>query len=91
MTDHRFAPLEATLHGGPEEGETLIIRGTPTWPEYLCVTPDVGRLPMHYRHVAAGAYEFIAPCAEVGHPTILFRERCADCGTPILGGEHVEM
>ena len=81
--------IEATLHGGPAGGRKLALAGVPTghWPEYTCVNIMRGHaaLPAHYRHIAAGVYEYQGACAEFDHHPRYHVPRCPDCGAQILG------
>lgn len=75
--------VEATLHGGPAGGRTLVLGGTRPnqWPEYICLDLNPpGTLPAHYRHIAAGVYEHQGACAEMDHSPLPVVHRCPGCG-----------
>lgn len=84
--------LEATLHGGPAGGQKLALGGLEPghWPEYTCVNLRSPRaLPAHYRHIAAGVYEYQGACDEFDHAPGYHVPRCPDCGSQIFRGrEH---
>jgi len=79
MSDQTRPLLEASLHEGPVGGQKIRLRGTQTWPEWVCVKPTKTAMSHHYLHVAAGVYEYGGACAEYRHvqPQV---ERCRDCG-----------
>lgn len=80
------SPMEATLHGGPSGGETIILGGLKqvnTWPDYVCVNVKGKYLAHHYRHIAAGVYEHQGPCVEFNHSPLPAVKRCPDCGSEI--------
>lgn len=79
---------EATLHGGPAGGRKLALAGIPAghWPEYTCVNMrGPTALSAHYRHIAAGVYEYQGACAEFDHDPGHHIPRCPDCGSQTFG------
>lgn len=80
---------EAKLHGGPADGQNIVLRGERPgrWPEYICAQPYRRHgLAIHYRHIAAGVYEYQGACVEFDHTDRVGR-RCPDCGAEIVTGE----
>ena len=80
--------IEASLHGGPAGGQKLALGGLEPgqWPEYTCVNMSrPTALSAHYRHIAAGVYEYQGACAEFDHAPGYHIPRCPDCGSQILG------
>lgn len=82
-------PFVASLRAGPAHEASLVLKGTSQWPEYVCVNLRTGVLPMHYKHIAAGIYEFGGACAEFDHEPGAV-QRCPDCGSRILGKGKAE-
>lgn len=74
------------LRGGPADGLTAPPPkpGDP-WPERLCLNLRYSRVGAHYRHIAAGVYEYLGPCVEFFHGPQPAVRRCADCGSQIVG------
>lgn len=76
------------MHGGPAGGRTLPLPDFPAgqWPEYTCVNISKGpALAAHYRHIAAGVFEYQGACLEFDHKPGAHVRRCPDCGSQILG------
>lgn len=81
----------AKLYGGPFDQVKLWVEPDPSWsspwPGYTCVTPLKG-MPMHYKLLGSGVYEFAGACREFDHDPEKHQQRCADCGSEILEGSH---